>query len=361
MLKKLKKFTLNLLVGANVAVGLLMCLVGYSDRLHPAEHPMLANIGLTFPLFVVVNLGFILLWSVISPKRVVIPIIAFVLAYAPVRTYVPINILTREMPDSTIKVMSFNVKGFLAMTDSTSGITTRPALSAVVRADADIVCLQETGITSFLEDSIRSQYQYYDSCRNGKSGSALTVLSKYPIIGKELIAYPSESNSSAAFFLDVEGDTVLVVNNHFEKTGLSPEDRSEFHHIVEGTTATDTARVESQRLIVILGEASRIRSRQADIVARYIRDHSHLPIILCGDFNDSPISYTHHLLTRQLDDCFVATGNGPGWTYMDSRMYVRIDNILCSEHFRPYRCRIETKTIGSDHFPVVCWLKKTWK
>ena len=131
--------------------------------------------------------------------------------------------------------------------------------------------------------------------------------------------------------------------------------------MVEGTSVADTVRHESCHILGVLSEASRIRSRQVDIVARYIHEHRHLPIILCGDFNDTPISYTHHQLTRQLTDCFVATGRGLGWTYMDSRMYVRIDNILCSKHFKPYKCIVDTKTIGSDHFPIVCWLKNTWK
>ncbi len=361
MFKNLKKFTLNLLSGSNVAVGVLMWLVGYSGRLHPADHPLLSSIGLTFPLFILVNLGFIVLWMMVSRKRLLIPLAAFVVSFVPVRTYVPINISSGKIPEGALKVMSFNVKGFIAQTDSATGETSRPALSAVVSSGADIVCLQEIGISQFVEDSIKGIYQYYDSCRNGKHGSMLTVLSKYPIVGKELIAYPSESNSSAAFYLKVGADTVLVINNHFEKTGLSPEDRSEFNNIVEGTSDTDTLGVEPRRLVVILGEASRIRSRQVDVVARYIEQHSHLPIILCGDFNDSPISYTHHRLTERLSDCYVETGTGPGWTYMDSRMYVRIDNILCSEDFEPYQCKILNKTIGSDHFPVVCWLKKTLK
>jgi endonuclease/exonuclease/phosphatase family metal-dependent hydrolase len=119
--------------------------------------------------------------------------------------------------------------------------------------------------------------------------------------------------------------------------------------------------MESKRLIVVLGESSRIRCKQVDIVARYIQDHAQYPIILCGDFNDSPISHTHHTLTKGLTDCFVATGNGPGWTYTNSRMYVRIDNILCSSHFTPYKCIVDKNATGSDHYPVTCWLKNTSK
>ena len=356
MLKNLKKFTLNLLAGANITVALLMLFVGYSGCLNPAEHPMLSNIGLTFPLFIVVNLAFLIFWAVFSLKRILIPILAFIVSYAPVRTYIPLNIYDKEPPAEAFKVLSYNVKGFLVETDDATGVSTRPALSYVINSGADIVCLHETGVTSFLEDSVKGVYEYYDSCRNGKQGSALTLLSKYPIVKKELIPYPSMSNSSGAFYVKKGNDTLLIINNHFERTGLSREDRTGFNDMVEGSVGTDTVKMESKRLIVLLGEASRVRSRQVDAVARYIREHSQYPIILCGDFNDSPISYTHHTLCDLLTDCFVTTGKGPGWTYTDSRMYVRIDNILCSSHFTPFRCSVDKEADGSDHYPIVCWL-----
>lgn len=361
MLKNVKKFLLNTLAGANIAVALLMFLVGYSGCLNPAEHPMLSNIGLTFPGFIVVNLIFLIVWAMVSLKRAIIPLLAFAACFTPVRTYVPINLFGEEPPEGAFKVMSYNIKGFPKHTDSTTNITTRPAISYILNSGADIVCLQEAGNAYYLEDSIKNTYAYHDSCQNGKKASVLTVLSKFPIVKKELIPYPSENNSSAAFYIKKGHDTLLVINNHFEKTGLSDEERKDFNSMVEGSTTTDTIKMESKRLIVVLGESSRIRYKQVDIVARYIQDHAQYPIILCGDFNDSPISHTHHTLTKGLTDCFVATGNGPGWTYTNSRMYVRIDNILCSSHFTPYKCIVDKNATGSDHYPVTCWLKNTSK
>ena len=361
MFKNVKRFLLNMLAGANVAVALLMVLVGWSGHLHPAEHPMLSCVGLTFPLFILLNLAFLVVWVLFSPKRIFIPLLAFAISFLHVRTYIPINFKGGDVPEGAFKVLSFNVKGFMSNTDEKTGIATRPALSYVLNSDADIVCLQEIGVTTFLTDSIKGHYAYSDSCRNGAKGSILTLLSKYPIVKKEVIAYPSESNSSGAFYVKKGADTLLVINNHFEKTGLSREDRMGFHDMVEGTVATDTVKAESRRLIVVLGEAARIRSKQVDAVARYIREHSQYPIILCGDFNDSPISYTHHVLAGLLTDCFVATGTGLGWTYTDSRMYVRIDNILCSSHFTPYKCTVDNQAPGSDHYPIACWLKNTSK
>ena len=45
MIKQIKSFVVNLIAGANIATILLMLLAGYSDRLNPAEHPLLSVLG----------------------------------------------------------------------------------------------------------------------------------------------------------------------------------------------------------------------------------------------------------------------------------------------------------------------------
>ena len=81
MLKRLKKFTLQMIAGANVATILLMLLVGYSDRLDPASFPRLANIGLTFPFFLIVNLGFLVFWLLFKKRWMLIPIAGLLVGY----------------------------------------------------------------------------------------------------------------------------------------------------------------------------------------------------------------------------------------------------------------------------------------
>jgi len=51
MLKKFKKFTLQMIGGANVASIVIMLLIGYSGFINPERFPKLSNIGLIFPLF----------------------------------------------------------------------------------------------------------------------------------------------------------------------------------------------------------------------------------------------------------------------------------------------------------------------
>ena len=80
-------------------------------------------------------------------------------------------------------------------------------------------------------------------------------------------------------------------------------------------------------------------------------------IVAMGDFNDTPISYTRHALAQRLTDCFKQSGRGIGLSYNQKGFWVRIDHILCSSHFTPYNCEIDSKIDFSDHYPVVCSLK----
>ena len=75
MIKQLKSFTINIVAGANVATVLLMALAGYSDYINPVEHPMLSNVGMTFPFFLIANLLFIFFWLTFKWKKLWIPIL----------------------------------------------------------------------------------------------------------------------------------------------------------------------------------------------------------------------------------------------------------------------------------------------
>ena len=160
-----------------------------------------------------------------------------------------------------------------------------------------------------------------------------------------------------AYYLDIEGDTVIVINNHLEGTHLSVEDRDNYKRLLKGKMKKDTARAETAFLIEKLGRYTAKRSKEADAVHAYIEAHRHYPIIVCGDFNDNPISYARRTIAKGLTDCFVETGRGLGLSYNQKGFFFRIDHIMCSDAFKPYNCEIDNKMDASDHYPIICKLK----
>ena len=359
MIKQLKQFTVNLIAGANVATVVLMLATGFSDRLNPADHPLLACSGMMFPVFALTNLGFLLFWLVVTWRKVWIPIVGFLLAFQPVKTYMPLN-PRQEVPEGAIKVLTYNVcsyGGNFKYDDAFERI-----VGYLDEQQADIVCLQEDvdSWRRYAFDYYRKVYPYNDTTifvQNELSFNGMGIHTRYPILRKERILYESLANGSVAYFLQVGDDTLLVVNNHLEGTHLSKEDRTRYKDMLRGDLQTDTVKAESIHIIDKLGQSAAKRAPEAEAVRRYISEHSQYPVIVCGDFNDTPISYAHRTMAQGLTDCFIASGRGIGLSYNQKGFWVRIDNILCSSHFTPYNCQVDSKIDFSDHNPMMCWLK----
>ena len=361
MYKTLKKFVFRALIVGNLLIVLLMILVGNVDKLHPADYPLLANLGLGFPVILFANLVFLVVWAFARWRMIWLPVLGFLICYGPIRTYMPFNI-PEEKPHGAIKVMSFNVYMFDPW-DVKKG-ETNPIVDYVVNSKADIVCLQEATVdasgSDHILDTLKKHYPYYKLMVKKKpAADHILLLSRYPILWQDSIPYKSNSNMSVAYMLDIKGTKTLLVNNHFESFGLTNDDKEGFKTLVKGSMKTNDMKSESSHLLHKLGTVAERRAPEVEMVANYVKKYldKKVPVILCGDFNDNPLSYAHRTIANLLTDCYVSSGNGPGISYHKSGMYFRIDHIFCSDDFEPYGAKVDNSVTNSDHYPVYCWLK----
>ena len=89
--------------------------------------------------------------------------------------------------------------------------------------------------------------------------------------------------------------------------------------------------------------------------AQAIKEHiqnSPYPIILCGDFNDTPLSYAYYTISKNLKDAFKESGKGIGQSFVKIPA-LRIDYILHNERFNSYNY-IKYKKKLSDHYALSC-------
>jgi endonuclease/exonuclease/phosphatase family metal-dependent hydrolase len=87
------------------------------------------------------------------------------------------------------------------------------------------------------------------------------------------------------------------------------------------------------------------------------------PVLLMGDFNDSPISVVHRSLRKHFVDAFSAAGKRWGPTFKAGPIPIRLDHIYCSRNIRVLDCWVrndELTRVASDHRPVVASLEVTW-
>ena len=336
-----------------------MLMVAYSDRIHPESYAYIGCLGMILPVFLALNIASLLMMLVVKWKRAWIPLAGFVLAYVPIRTFIPLNIET-EPPEGCIRLITYNVCGYGGNWKYDQGLDT--VTSYIMGFNPDIACLQEDMTKKFKAVERWLQLMPYNdtvhvNSTENKFTNVVGIHTRFPIMKKERIDYESRCNGSVAYYLLVGNDTLIVVNNHMESTHLSKEDRERYTDVIEGNTAKEEAREDAHLLIDKLSESMIIRAPQAEAVHQFIESHRQYPIIVCGDLNDTPISYARHTIAQGLTDCFAEAGCGLGLSYNQKGFQFRIDHIFCSERLTPYKCVVDSKMDASDHYPMLCWLK----
>lgn len=348
---KLKHILLATFTAINIICIMAMTVCAYSSYLPPQTYPNWSYLGLLFPVFLVPNILFILFWLVFKRVFAFIPLTGILLCVWAVRAYYPINI-THDAPDNAIKFMSYNVMTFsnkhnVAWND-------RDIIKYIKGSDADIVCLQEVGgLKGAIDNGSLTMEKYPYHVAIPKKGIA--CLSKHPILSDTNIPYSSEGNSSYAFEILIGGDTVLVVNNHFESYRLNSTDKESYKELIKKPEEVNVEK-SYDTLTDKLVAANAIRGPQVDSVATFIEKSHHKHIIACGDFNESPISYSHHRLTQKLNDAYTRSGNGPGLSYNRHGMYFRLDHILISENIECHKTVVDSSVDFSDHYPIYSYL-----
>ena len=239
-------------------------------------------------------------------------------------------------------------------------------LEYIRESDADIVCLQEYHTSTVAsnrfikEKEVRNElkaYPYRHVQPVGQGGTnQIAIYSRFPILSARKLGYKSNYNGSAIYELKVNEDTITLINNHLESNKLTLEDKEVYEDILKDPN-THNVKTGMRQLVGKLAEASAIRSFQADSIATAIAASKHPYIIVCGDFNDTPISYTHRKIAENLNDAFTESGRGLGISYNQNKFYFRIDNILISDNMKAYNCTVDRSIKDSDHYPIWCYVK----
>lgn len=351
-----KSLTIRILVAANIFVAVGMIAVGYAGYLEPEHFPLIAITGLAFPVFLVLNIVYLLFWGMFYRRMLVISGVALLLSIDLIADYSPITIPSTH-PEGSIKVLSYNT---LAYNTSEAG-TPNGILLYILYSGADIVCVQEHNQYVVANDEtwneVNKVYTYSDTLCVGTGGSCIAVFSKYPIRKRQHIDFESKGNLAGVFDIDINGKLVHLINCHLETVGLSIEDKEGFQKIVNGESHAHEAKHETKLLASKIKDSTVKRAAQARAIAKYINDHKGESIILCGDFNDHPLSYTHRMIASGLTDCYRKAANLPGFSFNYGSMYVRIDNIMCSDDWTPYECQVDKSIELSDHYPITCYLR----
>ncbi|MFP4287641.1 MAG: endonuclease/exonuclease/phosphatase family protein [Bacteroidales bacterium] len=378
MNKKQKKripFFRKVLVFVNILFALGLMGIYISSYINPSKIWILGIPGLLYPLFILVNLLFMLFWMIRFKYFFLISLVSITTGYGHFQSFVQWSNTSRALPEEGInlKILSYNVRVFDLYNYGPGWKLNFENRNNIFRfmeqKDFDIIGLQEfvydkSGKFKTLDTlpnliSAREVHTGFTQSSHNVNFFGLATFSVYPVINKGRIDLPTKMGNLCIYTdLLIEEDTVRVYNVHLESIGLGAEDYIFMENITnfEGLKQGDYLKQSGKRILGRIREGYRNRGVQADLIASHIKECPY-PIILLGDFNDTPSSYVYRTISRYLEDAFLA-GRGTGQTYIGTIPGFRIDYIFHSEHFKPYNFQTG-KQEYSDHFPVYTWLNYT--
>ena len=354
-----------LLALATLAVSAATLLAFTAQWIHPDKAGLLPVLCLVIPVLYITETALLLYWTARWKKLAFLPLGVLAIGLFSLNGFFkPEFGRTYSEPaadKSAFTVMTYNVMGIMQRENNKlySSMDTVAGIIASVRPD--ILCIQEFQSTAEAPkeklDRLLPWLPYstaaYKRETSENRGWGVAIYSRYPILKTGVIDYDGTSNSTKWADIRIDTDTVRVFCSHLQTTAISTSDHD---FITNMDFVTDSTRNEKLGNIYHkLKQNFSIRARQADSLAPHIALSPH-PVIVCGDFNDTPMSYVYHTMSRGLKDSFKQAGRGMQSTYRGFFDMLRIDYILHSPSMRTVRYDVPDFDV-SDHNPVVAAIK----
>jgi endonuclease/exonuclease/phosphatase family metal-dependent hydrolase len=358
-------YFLNILA---LVVLLLSCMAAY---INPNIFWQLSFIGFAFPVVLLVNVFFLILWLFKKSKFAFLPLIAIILSWKFIHASFAYNFT--QQTESGLKLMTWNVKNFDLYNWSNNRETRHNMMQLIASEKPDVICLQEYYSnnqffhnTEYIRDTLGYKYFYFppavENTRQPK-GKVQTTLwkngpliqqwgvatfSKYPITDTGTIRF-NNTHTNRCIYTDIKVNDkqVRVYNVHFQSIHLGYDDYAAIDSMEE-TQQTNWTSVKN--ILRKMKLAYTRRSLQSNAVSQSMANHTGAEL-LCGDFNDVPVSYTYQTVKQNLQDAFVEKGSGFGATFVNRFSIFRIDYVLPDKNIKVNSCKTIRKPL-SDHYPV---------
>ena len=285
-----------------------------------------------------------------------------------IRSKTPSLFLYQHAPDELL-LLSANVRIFnvYAQLRDPSLASSRQFISWLANSPADVLCLQE-----FYHEPRGSQengevfraagylgkasgrHAFVSKTLTNRIGAefGLAIFSRYPLVRRGTIRFGRLSQNHA-MWADLarpataghRADTIRVFNLHLQSMSMEEND------IVAAAGSKKGFRAKARGLLRRFRNGAVARATQVDtVLARIAR--SPYPVLLAGDLNDLPYSYSYDQLADHLQNAWATAGTGIGATYNGRLPALRIDNQFASPQWEVLGCQVHREIPWSDHFPV---------
>lgn len=312
-------------------------------------------LGLAYPYLLWLNVAFIGFWLFFRWKYAIISLLAIGVGINIHGKYLQLRPFAKLSNQQGIKVLSFNVHHFYSYLENAD--SSLNVIEFIALQNADIICLQETKLQRTGELNpikLKEQFPGINHCQlaHQSKWNGPVTFSKYPILNMGEMRFEGSGNMVMFTDILIKSDTIRVYNCHLQSFGIKTEEYS----VIDSLGFEDYKIEEMKLLGRKMRDAYIKRASQVDELSAHIRQCPY-PVIVCGDFNDTPLSYTYKEVSAGLVDAFVESGNGVSNTYRGDLPSYRIDYIFYSRYFEGFNYQ-RHKVEYSDHMPISAVLNK---
>lgn len=317
----------------------------FSPFFDPRNHTVIPYIGLLLPPLLVINI-INCIYSVMTKRYILmgIVVLSFIFGFwgAGYKFSNFFNSSEDTLGYKNIRVMTFNIGENNKGNNSLENL--KQVIQFIKSQDIDVLCIQEYP-TNNETDELLKQYlnfmPFYTFTENSNQYLRVAIFSRFPILNIKHFLFQDSRNSAISAHLKINDKVIKLLCAHLQTTNYNQR------HIHSIYTISNTI----YQTITKMNENRKLRAQQADLLKEEIESNS-LPLIFCGDINDTPASYTYRQISKNLKDGFKECGSGVGYTYRGFSKLLRIDHILYSDEFSGIRYWSPDRDF-SDHNPVI--------
>ena len=352
--------------GGLIVFGLTLCAMGgllamALSVLNPYVDPNVfvwtSFFGLAFWEIFIFNLLVFFALLMMKTRKVWIAVLALLVAVPGLTKSFAMG---KRLADSgDLRVMTYNVHNFKHVDGKTGREDfAKEIVEKVKKMDPDVLSCQE--FSSFkkgknrpeciklFSENVGMPYVYYNLKKNYGGN---VIFSKYPV---KCVASDSGFGEQNTYGIMVSVDAGAkgkfhVANLHLLSYQITDD---EIDVLMESSKSQENLEKVGKSVAHKLKYAFERRSVELQEVLSAMPDVDG-PVIVCGDFNDAPLSYTYRLMQKAgFVDSFVKVGWGIRPTYGGRLPLLRIDYAWGNDEVEPVRYqRLRFK--ASDHYPVV--------
>ena len=338
---------------------LVVSLIAYLSVLISPELFWLSGfVSMLIPFCLIANIFFVFLWWWRKRWYALYSLFVLIIGFPFWQASISLGGIWNENKNqNSISVLSYNVREFdIYKQQDKNYKVTKSTIKWVKNDTSDIKCIQDfynsesdkifntrEQLSAQDSDSSYNFHVRYTSTSHNRGQFGIAIFSKYPFINKGEVPFRVRTDNGAIFADVVKGkDTIRIYNIHLESMSinqneLKPIDRPE-----------ETFWYAGKRL----KRGFSMRAQQVKTIVNHI-ETSPYPVILCGDLNDLPYSYTYFKLRRNLKNAFESKGLGTEFSFNGKLFFLRIDNQFYESdkldclYFNTHR-----EVTFSDHYPI---------